>query len=193
MIDFQDYVKHLRFYCNELYEYHHKEVEKRFYQVFEILGEPNEFDKLAFITVRLKGKSDWTTANNASNALEFKLSKFFWGRKSRYQKLPYVSSIETSLKRFKDHFHAIVRLTNLKKDYLIEEIENSIINTALNLDEVNNKNPDAVKIRIFPFCDNSYEVGNSVEYICKTSSKHYNPLERKVLSSSQQIQIKTKL
>jgi hypothetical protein len=193
MIDFQQYVKHLRFYNNELYEYHHKEVERRFYETLKVLGESDESDNLVFITLRLKGKSDWVVANNASNALEFKLSKYFWGRKSRHRKLPYVSSIETSLKRFKDHIHAIVRLTELKQDYTLEEIEDSINNIALNLEEVNQRNPDAVRIRIFPFCGESYEVGNSIEYICKTSSKHYNPIARKILSKEHQEEIKTQL
>lgn len=193
MINFQKYVKHLRFYNNDLYEYYHKEVEKRFYECLEILGEPNDLDRLIFITLRLKGKSDWVIANNASNALEFKVSKYFWGRKSRYKKLPYVSSIERSLKRFKDHIHAIIRLTELKREYSLEEIENVIKEIALNLDEINHKSSDAVRIRIFSFCGESDEVGNSIEYICKTSSKHYNPISRKILSKLEQEKIKTKL
>jgi hypothetical protein len=200
-MDFEDYVKHERYYGNQVHQYHHKEVEKRFYQVLDKLGEPDGTDRAVFITVRLKSKSDWVIANNASNALEFKLSKYFWRRKGKKMlindSVPFVSSIEQSPTKIKEHFHAIFRLKDLKEDYSYEELEKIITKIAFNLKEVNAKSPDAVKIRIFPFCDRTkeqaMEVGNSIEYICKTSSKHYNPLERKVSSKKQQEKIKTQL
>ena len=43
--------------------------------------------------------------------------------------------------------------------------------------EVNSKDADAVIVRSFPFCETqSNNLGHSIEYICKTSSKHYDPL-----------------
>jgi hypothetical protein len=197
-MNFEDYVKHERYYGNQIHQYHHKEVEKRFYEVLDKLGKPDGTDDAAFITVRLKSSSDWVIANNASNALEYKLSKHFWRRKGKKllinDLVPFVSSIEQSSTRIKDHFHGIFRLKDSKQYYSYEELEKIITEIALSLKEVNDKCPDAVKVRIFPFCDRTEEqareVGNSIEYICKTSSKHYNPLERKVLSKEQQENIK---
>jgi hypothetical protein len=200
-MDFNKYVKHERYYGNHLYSYHHKEVEKRFYEVLDKLGEPNGTDDAVFITLRLKSKSDKIIASSASYALEWKLCKYFWRKKGKKMLIsgtaPYVSSIEENLFRIKDHIHAIIRLKDLKQNFTHQEIEYNIIQIALSLDEVNSNNPDAVKVRIFPFCDKSEEqakeVGNSIEYICKTSSKHNNPLLR-IPSSKQRIQlIKTKL
>lgn len=200
-MNFEDYVKHERYYGNHIHQYHHKEVEKRFYEVLEKLGEPDGTDDAVFITVRLKSSSDWIIANNASNALEYKLSKHFWRRKGKNllinDLVPFVSSIEQSATRIKDHFHGIFRLKDLKQYYSHEELEKIITEIALSLKEVNERSPDAVKIRIFPFCDRTEEqakeVGNSIEYICKTSSKYYNPLERKVSSKEQQENIKRQL
>lgn len=200
-MDFDKYVKHERYYGNHIYSYHHKEVEKRFYEALYKLGEPTGTDDAVFITLRLKSKSDWIIANNASNALEYKLCKYFWRKKGKKMLInhsaPFVSSIEHNLIRIKDHIHAIIRLKDLKQDYSHQEIEDKITEIALGLKEVNAKCPDAVRVRIFPFCDMSEEqakeVGNSLEYICKTSSKHYNPLSRKILSKEQQRKVKTPL
>lgn len=197
-MDFDRYAKHLRYYGNHLYEYHHREVEKNFYAVLDKLGEPKGNDYAAFITIRLKSKSDWVIANNAANALEYFICKYFWRRKGRKMletgSAPFVSSVEHNLNRIKDHIHAIVRLPELKEDYTEEEIRDQITRIALGLKEVNIRNPDAVRVRMFPFCDaiqkNANEIGNSIEYICKTSSKHYNPLSRKVLSKDQQESIR---
>ena len=200
-MDFDKYVKHLRFYNSCLYEYHHKEVEKRFYEALDKLGTPNGNDDAVFITIRLKSKSDWVIANNASNALEWKLCKYFWRRKGRKMlesgTAPFVSSIEHNLFRTKDHIHAIIRLKELKQNYSNKEIEDKITEIAFELKEVNDKCPDAVKVRIFPFCDRTEqrakEVGNSLEYICKTSSRHYNPLLKKAIPKEKQKSIKVQL
>jgi len=195
-LDFQEYVKHLRY--NNYYEYyHHKEVEKRFYQVRGRMGEINEGDLFGFITCRLKSKGDWTIANNASNALEWKLCKYLWGRYGkkllRTNTAPYSGSIEHNLVRIKDHIHSLIKLENLRIDYGIDELQTRIEQIAQSIDEVNEKDPDAVRVRIFSYSHNSKELGNTIEYMCKTSSKHHNPLERKILSKKQQEEIKRKL
>jgi len=200
-MDFNKYVKHERYYGNHLYSYHHKEVEKRFYEALDKLGEPNGTDDAVFITLRLKSKSDKIIASSASYALEWKLCKYFWRKKGKKMLIsgtaPYVSSIEENLFSIKDHIHAIIRLKDLKQDFTHQEIEDNITQIALSLDEVNSNNPDAVKVRIFPFCDTTEEqakeVGNSIEYICKTSSKHNNPLLRIPSSKQRRKLIKTQL
>jgi hypothetical protein len=105
--------------------------------------------------------------------------------------------VEHNLIRVKDHIHAIIRLKELKQYYSYPEIKDEIKKIALSIKEVNNKDPDAVEIRIFPFSDKieeqEREVGNRIEYICKTASKHYNPLERIIITRDQQKSIKTHL
>lgn len=196
-LDFQQYVKHLRYYNNNIHHYHHKEVENRFYDVLEKLGKPIEGQLYAFITLRLKSKSDWVVANNASNALEWKICKYFWGRYGKQllktNNVPYVGSIEHNLFRIKDHIHAIIKLDNLRVQYDINSLEKKIREIALTIDEVNEKNSDTVMVSIFSFSHNSNELGNKIEYICKTSSKHFNPLTRTILSKKQQEEISRKL
>jgi len=195
-LDFQDYVKHLRF--DNYYEYyHHEEVEKSFYQVLDRMGEINEGDRFGFITCRLKSKSDWTIANNASNALEYKLCKYLWVRYGKKLLItntaPYSGAIEHNYFRIKDHIHALIKLDNLRIDYGIDELKTEIEQIALGIEEVNEKNPDSVRVRIFSYSHNSKELGNTIEYMCKTSSKHHKPLERKIYSKKQQEEIKRKL
>ena len=200
-MDFEKYVKHERYSSDYLHEYHHKEVEKRFYQVLDKIGEPTGTCDAVFVTLRLKGKPDKIIAWNTANALEYKLCKHFWRRKGKKMLInnstPFIASVEENLDTAKDHVHAIIVLKDLKQYYSHKELEKIIIETASNLKEINKKCPDAVKIRIFPFCDRTEKearaVGNSIEYICKTSSKHNNPLERILLSKEQQENIKRQL
>ncbi len=200
-MDFEKYVKHERYYGSYIYQYHHKEVEKRFYEVLDKLGEPDGTDDAVFITLRLKSKSDRIIACIASNALEWKLCKFFWGKKGKKMLInhsaPFVSSVEHNLIRVKDHIHAIIRLKDLKQYYSCSTIKDEIKQIALSIEEVNDKDPEAVKIRIFPFSDKieelEREVGNTIEYISKTASKHYNPIERIILTRDQQNSIQTPL
>ena len=58
---------------------------KNFYKVQSILGPTDKNDTLVSITIRLKGKADWITANNVANGYEFRVSRKFWGRRSRYR------------------------------------------------------------------------------------------------------------
>jgi hypothetical protein len=178
ILDFEKHVKHLRFESDPDFSYHHEEVKKRFYEVLSILGEPVDDDLVAFVTLRLKKRSEWVDANNAANALEWKLSRLFWGRKSKYKKLPFVASIEHSHKLIRDHLHVMVRLTSLREEYSVSLLNEKIDEVCRNLKEVNEKNSESVDISIFPYTFNSYELGNKVEYICKTSSKMYNPIQR---------------
>ena len=67
MLDFKDYMKlHREGYCAP-------SVEKNFYKVQSILGPTDKNDTLVSITIRLKGKADWITANNVANGYEFRL------------------------------------------------------------------------------------------------------------------------
>lgn len=200
-MNFEKYVKHERYYASKIYSYHHKEVEKRFYEILDKLGEPSGTDDAVFITLRLKSKSDWVTANCASFGLEYKLCKYFWRKKGKKMLIskttPFISSIEHNLVRIKDHIHAIIRLKDLKQNYSHQEIIDNITKIALSLKEVNAKCPDAVRVRIFPFCDKTEEqaneLGNTIEYMCKTSSKSYNPLLTKILSKKEREEIKRQL
>lgn len=201
IMDFQKYVKHERYYGNHIHQYHHKEVEKSFNEALDKLGKPDGSDDAAFITLRLKSKADRVIASSVSNTLEWKLCKYFWGRKGKKMLInhsaPYVPSVETNLMRMKDHIHAIIRLKDIKRFHTKDEIKDKIKEIALDIDEVNQKDPDAIDIRIFPFSDKTEEqereVGNTIEYICKTSSKHIRPLTRIFLNKEQIKAIKTQL
>jgi hypothetical protein len=190
MLDFKDYAKYNRLD----YVAPHK-VEENFYKAQKTLGEPLKGDIIVPITIRLKGiRADWVQANLASNALQLLVSRKFWGKKSKYQLMPYVSSIEVNEKRQKNHIHSIFRITGLKQDYSIEEIEQIIRDIAFDLEETASDNNDAVKIRIFPFCEEHiHNYGNTIEYICKTSSKVYDPLQKKILTTKEKQQLQKPL
>ena len=184
MLNFNDYIQ-----VNRL-DYDMEYVRKNFYKVQGILGEENKDDTIAAITIRLKNKvidratgeevkTDWIIANSVANTLQLLISKKFLGRKSRYVKLPYVSAIESSKGWDKEHIHALIRLSSLKEEYNANNIESIIREVCLSLDEVNNHIPDSVMVRTFPYLENQYKVvGNSIHYLCKSSTKHYNPLIR---------------
>lgn len=191
MIYFQDHVKHLRFYGHELYEYHHKEVEKRFNEALEALGTPLDSDYIAFVTLRFKGKSDWVVCNNALHSYERSVAR--WFSESNPPPISFVTSIESSQARLKDHAHIILRLSGSGHEYHDCELEALLRYEALRLEEINHRNTDSVKVRMFPFCGNSYQLGNHLEYICKTSSRHYNPLARKALYTHPRNLLKTQL
>ena len=190
MLDFKDYAKYNRLD----YVAPHK-VEENFYKTLKTLGEPLKGDIIVPITIRLKGiRADWVQANLASNALQLLVSRKFWGKKSKYHLMPYVGSIEVNEKRQKNHLHSIIRIIGLKQDYSIEEIEQIIKDIALNLEETASDNNDAVKIRSFPFCEEHiHNYGNYIEYICKMSSKVYDPLQRKILTTKEKQQLQKTL
>lgn len=185
-LDFNDYIKYDRIIEQGYYSIKH--VRKSFYEVLSILGKPDKRDILVAVTVRLKGKANWAEANEASNTLHIRTTRRFWGRKSKYVQLPYVASIESSTNWDKEHFHALIRMSDLKQYYEPQEIELIVKDIAYGLSNVNkrdNGDSPAVKVRTFPYWEDSYKVlGRSIEYICKTSTNNYNPLEKKVYPSN---------
>lgn len=194
MLTFENYIHG---YLNKS-GYEPEEVRKNFYKALGILGEEDGDELIASITIRLKNwvkvktivngvetfdrvKTDWMIANSVSNALQTKVSRAFWRRKSKYGKLPYVSSIESSRGWDKEHIHALIRMSDLKEPFTSYEIESIIKSIALSFEEVNSHIPDSVNIRTFPYLENQYKiVGNAIHYICKSSTKAYNPLLRKL-------------
>jgi hypothetical protein len=182
MIIFEDYING---YIHKT-DYQMEEVRKNFDKVISILGEEDENDLIACITLRLKNKvngirTDWVIANSVANALQILISKRFWGRKSRKEKMPYVSSVESSKKKDKEHLHILVRLKDLKEPFEEFELDAILRGICNSLEEVNEKIPDAVKIRIYPFLENQYKiVGNAIHYICKSSTKENKPLLRQL-------------
>ena len=169
-LDFNDYAKHNR------KGYEAAAVEKDFYRVLDVLGELNPNETIAAITLRLKGKADWRTANDVANGFEFRISRKFWGRKSKYKKLPMVFAIESNRRGDKDHLHGLIRIQDPKQPYTDQEIIKILKETAHSFNEVNKRDPDAVITRTFPFCEDKYkQLGNSIEYVCKTSRRHYPP------------------
>jgi hypothetical protein len=96
-------------------------------------------------------------------------------------KIPYVSSIESSKGWDKEHIHALIRMSDLKEEQTSFGIETIIKSICLSFEEVNNHIPDSVKIRTFPYLEKTDKiVGNAIHYICKSSTKAYNPLLRQL-------------
>jgi len=167
-------------------EYETEEVRKNFYKVQDILGQEDDSELIASITIRLKNRvngiaTDWRTANSVANTLQLLVSKRFWGRRSRKEKMPYVSAIESSKGWDKEHIHALFRMSDLKDELTDFQIETRIRGICLSFKEVNDHIPDSVKIRTFPYLENEYKiVGNAIHYLCKSSTKTYNPLLRQL-------------
>ena len=174
--------------------YEYNEVQKNFNKALDTLGSLDQKDWCAAITLRLKNKvkakkiiddigtseyikTDWGIANSVARALRFKISAKYWGREGRKKKkMPMVRAIEANKLWFKEHLHIIVRFKDLKQYYDENEIRSYLIDTCYGLEEVNARDNTAVFVRMFRYWNDTNELGNTIEYICKTSTKHYNPL-----------------
>jgi len=165
------------------YEYY--EVEKNFYKVIDTLGEFDKNDLIVKIDLQVMNKcGSWGEVDSACNAIRIKASQYFLGRKSKYEKLPFVRAIEEKERKrgvIKNHAHILIRLKAIKQIYSNDAVVDIINKICYDLDEVNSKsrnNDDPpVKVRLFPYWeDTNKELGGAIEYICKTSTKTYNPL-----------------
>jgi len=158
-------------------------VEKNFYKVIDVLGDFDKNDWIASITIRLKNKvngipTDYPIARMVARSLKKKFSRKFKGRKGH---LPSVFAIESNKGWFKEHIHCLIRFKNLQYYKNENEIETSLRTICNNMDEVNSSDPSAIDIRMFHYWeDHSKQLGNSIEYICKTSCNFkdhtYDPL-----------------
>ena len=179
MLNFDAYRKDLRYYRHTLYSYSPEYVGKNFYKVLSTLGPIDLRDYYAFMTIRLKAKSDFIVCNGVIAGLAFKISRFYWKNKTKYRLMPFVGSIESVERRkgsIKDHIHMIIRIEELKKHYEPEQLEREIRSIASEFEEISKSDIDAVRVSIFQYAEASNELGNRVEYLSKTSSKYYDPL-----------------
>ena len=165
------------------YEYY--EVEKNFYKVIDTLGKFDKRDLIVKIDLVVMNKcGSWGEVSSVCNAIRIKASQYFLGRKSKYEKLPFARAIEEKESPrgvVENHAHILMRLKDLKQFHAHQQIIDKIMNICYDMDEVNSKsrnNPNPpVKIRLFPYWeDNSKDCGRAIEYICKTTTKTYDPL-----------------
>jgi hypothetical protein len=165
-------------------------VEKNFNKVQRIIGKPDEISKAVFLSVKLKGKNaDWITANNACNAFEMKIKRTLWKRKWKYVNT-FIGSIEFDKEHLTYHFHSLLILKEMKVNLNDDEIKQIIIKTLKSLEETNERNADMVKYRTLPFSLKTRELGETIHYLSKTSSKNHNPLARTILNHKTQLQLK---
>ena len=174
--------------------YDYNRVQQNFYNVIDTLGSFDKNDFCAAITLRLKNrvkvkkvvdsietheyiKTDWRTANSVAKALRFKISAKYWGRKGRkHNKMPMARAIEADKNWFKEHLHILVRFTDLKQYHDENSIESFIRDTCDGFNEINERDKTAVHIRMFRYWNQTNELGNTIEYMCKTTSSKYDPL-----------------
>jgi len=72
-----------------------------------------------------------------------------------------------------------------------DEIKTIIIRQLKELEEINSKDPNALDVFVFNFNASKANtkqdaLGKNIHYLVKSSSKHYNPLVRKVYSKKEQ-------
>ena len=70
----------------------------------------------------------------------------------------------------------VIRFKDLKQYYNEEDIRLFIRDTCYNFEEVNSRDNTAVFIRMFRYWGDNNELGNTIEYICKTTTDQYDPL-----------------
>jgi len=164
-------------------------VEKNFNKVQRIIGLPDGISKAVFLSVKLKGKNaDWITACNACNAFEMKIKRKYWKRRWKYMNT-FIGSIEYDKDSLTYHFHSLLILREIRTHITDEEIETNITEVLESLEETNEKNAGMVKFRMFPFCEKTRELGETIHYLVKTSSKNHNPLLRTLLNQKEQNQL----
>lgn len=168
--------------------YDYNRVHKNFNYTLDTLGSLDKNDWCVAITLRLKNKvnnirTDWITANSVARALQFKVSAKYWGKEGRkYNKMPMVRAIEANKLWFKEHLHMVIRFKDLKQYYNEEDIRLFIRDTCYNFEEVNSRDNTAVFIRMFRYWGDTNELGNTIEYICKTTTDHYDPLAQLIIN-----------
>ena len=163
-------------------------AKENFNKVLDTLGSPSHNDLIVNIDLRVKnGYGEWGYLNSICNAIWIKVSQYFWGRKSKHTKFPYVRAIESKVQKsgkVKDHAHMMIKIMDLKQPYTTIEIEDIITKICYNIKEINSKdrkssNPP-VKIRTFPFWEDKYNtLGKRIIYICKDTHINkttYDPL-----------------
>lgn len=185
MFEYEKYRQDLRIAYNPKY------VEQRFYEALEMIGKPKDGDRFAFISAKPKGAAGWYECNNAMNALEFRLNRKLWKRRSRKEKMPNVGSIEPDASFHKYHFHYLVHLKELKVLLTDDELNAIIIRQLKKLEEINSRDQSAINVLVFSFNAskaNTKEdtLGKNIHYLVKSSSKHHNPLVKKVYSKKEQ-------
>mgnify|MGYP003135974950 CR=1 FL=1 len=161
------------------YDYHR--VQKNFYKALNTLGSLDKRDLCCAITLRLKNKvdgvkTDWRTCNSVSHALSCKTSRKYWGKRSKYERIPMIRAIEPDKLWFKEHLHIVIRFKDLKQYYEEDEIRQFLDDTCKGFKEINERDQTSVFIRMFRYWNDTNELGNTIEYFCKTTSSKYNPL-----------------
>lgn len=185
MFEYEKYRQDLRIPYNPKY------VEQRFYEALEMIGTPKDGDRFAFITAKPKGAAGWYECNNAMNALEFRLNRKLWKRRSRKEKMPNVGSIEPDASFHKYHFHYLVHLKELKVLLTDDELNVIIIRQLKKLEEINSRDQSAINVLVFSFNASKANtkqdtLGKNIHYLVKSSSKHHNPLAKEVYSKKEQ-------
>ena len=165
--------------------YDYYEVEKNFYKVIDTLGKFDKRDLIVKIDLQEMNKcGSWGEVSSVCRAIWIKTSQYFLGRKSKYEKLPFARAIEEKERPrggVKNHAHILMRLEDLKQFHTHQQIIDKIMNICYNMEEVNSKSRNNLKppvnIRLFPcWEDNNKDCGGAIEYICKTTTKTYDPL-----------------
>ena len=118
-----------------------------------------------------------------------KIKRILWKRKWKYVNT-FIGSIEFDKEYLTYHFHILLILKELKLNLNDDEIKDTIIKILKSLKETNEKNAGMVKYRMFPFSLKTRELGETIHYLIKTSSKNYNPLARTILNTKEQLQLK---
>ena len=175
MIEFKrfNYSKNPRYYDED-------RVKLNFYKGQKILEYPDQDrSDLLYITVNSVGHSDPIQVASIIKSLHNQISRHFWGRKSRYKKLPFLTSIEPDKNNWKYHFHGLLKLQDLKNypsvDAAIEVIRDSI----LSLREVKKDSKqysDPVHIVHLSTDESLDHYQRVLTYIMKESTHQYDPL-----------------
>ena len=129
LLNFEDYMYTKD---NRPKDYSPKHVEKRFYEI-QTRFNPSEGDKFLFVTVNPDERKhwfDWSTANNACNAFDFKMRRVLWKRKGRYIR-PYVGCLETNETGDRYHFHGLLHISHVKQSISDHEIPDIARNYSL--------------------------------------------------------------
>lgn len=174
MIEFKNH-------CYHIQNYKLGYVEPKFYEVLNLLGNPDQNYHLVFITLRLRRGSDMVDAFKVCNGLEFKLSKRFLGKHiSNQNKLTFIPAIEYNKDLMGNHVHALLKIPFLNDFASDINITSELKSVIDKFQEINHDDPCRVNIRKFPFSEQTSDLGDTVAYMVKTTTKHWNPLYRHI-------------
>ena len=167
-------------------------VKKRFYEALDLIGGvPEDGTRFMFLSILVRNGNDWSCANNAMNAFEYKFNEKLRGNYGKKHMLPFVPCLEVVPHNDEWHFHALVKITDIRQSrWEDHELINAGREILSKFQEINTSKQKWYDANVFYFDVNMVnssedEFGKKLHYCVKSSNHTHNPLCREIFNKQQ--------